>query len=94
IETMNGITWTLLWLASVEFVNDIVPAKWRTTGQSLLWAAYFGAGAIAGNIIMGRLYQNMNMQKVYAITCVAILSIALLASVVFLLQKKSKLSTP
>jgi len=53
IESMNGLTWTLLWVSAVEFVNNIVPAKWRTTGQSLLWAAYYGAGAVTGNIASG-----------------------------------------
>ena len=63
IETMNGITWTLLWIASVDYVDKRVPARWRTTGQSLLWAAYFGAGAIAGNILSGRLYEVMPDRK-------------------------------
>jgi len=59
IEAMNGMTWTLLWVSSVEFVNNIIPAKWRTTGQSMLWAAYFGAGAVTGNIVSGWMYQQM-----------------------------------
>jgi PPP family 3-phenylpropionic acid transporter len=92
IETMNGLTWTLLWIASVEFVNEMVPAEWRTTGQSLLWAAYFGAGAISGNIVIGRMYQSMQMQKVYGIICIGILIVAMLASVVFLFTKKIKIS--
>ena len=30
IESMNGITWTLLWVSSVELVNEMVPVAWRT----------------------------------------------------------------
>ncbi len=90
IETMNGITWTLLWIASVEFVNELVPAKFRTTGQSLLWAAYFGAGSILGSIISGKLYQHMEMQKVYSINSLAILIVAVIATIIFLLRKKKK----
>ena len=76
IETMNGMTWTLLWIASVEYVNSRVPARWRTTGQSLLWAAYFGAGAVTVNIFSGRLYESMPMQKVYAINSLMIAAVA------------------
>lgn len=88
IEPMNGITWTLLWIASVEYVNEIVPVVWRTTGQSLLWAAYFGAGSIAGSIISGRLYQDMDMHRVYSIISLAILCTAVLASFIFLFRKR------
>lgn len=91
IETLNGITWTLLWIASVEFVNEIVPPEWRTTGQSLLWAAYFGAGAIFGNVIIGRMYENMEMQKIYSIFSVLILGIAILSALNLLLKQKPKL---
>ncbi len=73
IESLNGVTWTLLWLASVEFVNAKVPAQWRTTGQSMLWAMYFGAGAVLGNIIIGRLYETMPMQQVFGIFSLLVL---------------------
>ena len=88
IETMNGITWTLLWIASVEFVNEMVPAKWRSTGQSLLWAAYFGAGSIMGSIINGRLYQHLDMREVYSLNSMAILLVAIIATLIFLIEKK------
>ena len=40
----------------VEYVNKLVMEEWRATGQSLLYAAYFGLGAIAGNYWTGWLY--------------------------------------
>jgi len=88
IEMMNGITWTLLWITSVEFINEMVPAKWRTTGQSLLWAAYFGAGAILGNVICGLMYQNMPMQQVYTIFSIVIFIVTIMAGIVFSLGSK------
>lgn len=73
IESLNGVTWTLLWLACVEFVNAKIPAQWRTTGQSMLWAMYFGAGAVLGNILTGRLYETMPMQQVFGIFSLLVL---------------------
>ena len=87
IETMNGITWTLLWIASVEFVNEMVPPQWRTTGQSLLWAAYYGAGAILGNIIIGRMYESLEIHYIYSILSLSILIIAITALPLFIFQK-------
>lgn len=91
IDLMNGITWTLLWLASVEYVDELVVAKWRTTGQSLLWAAYSGAGSVLGNIITARLYQNMSMQKVYYFNSIAILFLFATAGIFFYLRRRWEL---
>ncbi|MBX2920842.1 MAG: MFS transporter [Chitinophagaceae bacterium] len=78
IETLNGVTWTLLWIASVEFVNHKVPAAWRTTGQSLLWAMYFGAGAVLGNILTGRLYESLPMRQIFGIFSVVVWAVAVI----------------
>lgn len=91
IETLNGLTWTLLWIAGVEFVNEIVPAQWRTTGQSLLWAAYFGAGSVLGNILSGQLYEQMPMQKVFAVNSAMVFVIAIMATLIFFVKRKPKL---
>ena len=88
IEAMNGLTWTLLWVSSVEFVNNMVPAKFRTTGQSMLWAAYFGAGAVSGNILSGWMYQLMSMDHLYAIHALIILVTAVIAFFIFFSTKQ------
>jgi MFS transporter, PPP family, 3-phenylpropionic acid transporter len=49
IEVLHGISWSLFWVVCVEFVNKLVKDEWKATGQSMLYAAYFGIGAIAGN---------------------------------------------
>lgn len=56
IELLHGISWSLFWVVCVEYVNSLVSKDWRATGQSLLYAAYFGVGAIAGNFWTGNLY--------------------------------------
>ena len=58
IEVLHGISWSLFWVVCVEYVNMLVKEDWRATGQSLLYAAYFGAGAIAGNFWTGYLYDT------------------------------------
>lgn len=58
IELLHGVSWSLFWVVCVEYVNYLVPEEWRATGQSLLYAAYFGVGAIAGNLWTGHLYDT------------------------------------
>ena len=60
IELLHGLSWSLFWVACVEYVNLLVQEDWRATGQSLLYAAYFGAGAIVGNFWTGFLYDTKN----------------------------------
>jgi PPP family 3-phenylpropionic acid transporter len=90
IETLNGITWTLLWIASVEFVNEKVPAQWRTTGQSLLWAMYFGAGAVIGNVVIGRMYELMPIRQVFGIISLLVLIIGIISLFLFFKTDKAK----
>jgi PPP family 3-phenylpropionic acid transporter len=58
IELLHGISWSLFWVVCVEYVNKLVDNQWLATGQSLLYAAYYGIGAIAGNFWTGYLYDN------------------------------------
>ena len=55
IEVLHGISWSLFWVACVEVVNKWVHEDRRATGQSLLYASYFGIGAIVGNFWTGYL---------------------------------------
>lgn len=58
VELLHGFSWSLFWVVCVEYVNKLVDEHWLATGQSLLYAAYFGAGAIAGNYWTGYLLSS------------------------------------
>ncbi|MDH6305442.1 PPP family 3-phenylpropionic acid transporter [Parabacteroides sp. PF5-5] len=89
-ECTHGISWALMWVAIVEYTNYLVKAEWRATGQALIWAAYYGAGQIIGNIWTGVLYEHISMQSIYAINGVVVLLLSALASVIFFITDKSK----
>lgn len=79
IEILHGISWSLFWVACVETVNKLVDERWRATGQSLLYASYFGAGAIAGNFWTGYLYdRNMRISDIFLLNSVIVFVVALL----------------
>jgi PPP family 3-phenylpropionic acid transporter len=82
VEAMHGLAWTLFLVASVQYVNKLVEPKWRATGQSLFWAAYFGAGMIMGSLWAGFLYDRMPLKTVFGLngTVVFLVSLAGLAA--------------
>ncbi|MGK2864334.1 MAG: MFS transporter [Chitinophagaceae bacterium] len=88
IEVLHGISWSLFWVVCVEYVNMLVPADWRATGQSLLYAAYYGAGAIAGNLWTGYLYDaNMKIADIFFLNA-GIVSIVGVLIFIFMKTKK------
>jgi MFS transporter, PPP family, 3-phenylpropionic acid transporter len=90
IEILHGISWSLFWVVCVEYVNKLVDEKWLATGQSLLYAAYFGAGAIAGNYWTGYLYDsNMKLSAIFLLNAGLVAAVAVLL-VLFIKKVKEK----
>lgn len=82
IELLHGVSWSLFWVVCVEYVNSLVREDWRVTGQSLLYAAYFGVGAIAGNFWTGYLYDaQMKIADIFLLNAGVALAVALLIMV-------------
>jgi len=89
IEVLHGISWSLFWVVCVEYVNMLVREDWRATGQSLLYAAYYGAGAIVGNLWTGFLYDTkMRIAEIFLLNA-GIVSVV--ASFILIFMKNKKL---
>jgi PPP family 3-phenylpropionic acid transporter len=88
VEILHGISWSLFWVVCVEYVNKLVDEKWLATGQSLLYAAYFGAGAIAGNYWTGYLYDSgLKLSAIFLLNAGIVAAVAVL---LVLFMKKLK----
>ncbi len=91
IELLHGISWSLFWVVCVEYVNMLVREDWRATGQSLLYAAYYGAGAIAGNFWTGYLYDTkMKVAQIFLLNAGIVTIVGFL---IWLFMKNKKLKT-
>lgn len=86
IEVLHGISWSLFWVVCVEYVNMLVREDWRVTGQSLLYAAYYGVGAIVGNFWTGYLYNSK--MKVSGIFLLNAGIVSLVAFFIWIFMKK------
>jgi PPP family 3-phenylpropionic acid transporter len=90
IELLHGISWSLFWVACVEYVNMLVREDWRASGQSLLYAAYFGAGAIVGNFWTGYLYDaRMKVADIFLLNA-GMVSLVGLSIWIFMKNKKER----
>ena len=79
IELLHGISWSLFWVVCVEYVNLLIREDWRATGQSLLYAAYFGAGAIAGNFWTGYLSDaQMKISSIFFLNAAIVAGVAMM----------------
>ncbi len=72
IETLQGLSWSLFWVACVEYINSLVDSKWRATAQSLLYAAYFGIGAIIGNFWASELNESMPLSRIFLLNSIIV----------------------
>jgi PPP family 3-phenylpropionic acid transporter len=91
VEVLHGISWSLFWVVCVEYVNQLVREEWRATGQSVLYAAYFGVGAIAGNFWTGY-WRDMDR----SISDIFLLNAGIVAGVcllIFIFMKRTKTSS-
>ena len=92
IELLHGISWSLFWVVCVEYVNMLVREDWRATGQSLLYAAYYGAGAIAGNFWTG--YLSDTKMKIAEIFLLNAGIAAIVGLLIFIFMKDSSRPSP
>lgn len=93
VEMLHGFSWSLFWVVCVEYVNKLVSEKWLATGQSLLYAAYFGAGAIAGNYWTGYLYDNhLKIADIFLLNAGIVVVVALLLMLFMKKEKKNNVS--
>ena len=62
ISMVHGVNYSLFIVAAVDYVHQIVPAKWKTTGQSLIWTFFMGIGMWAGSNIIGIVGEYLSMK--------------------------------
>lgn len=94
VELLHGFSWSLFWVVCVECINKLVDERWLATGQSLLYAAYFGAGAVAGNYWTEYfLHKGMKVSEVFLINA-GVVFIVVLLILLFMKVEKRKLADP
>lgn len=65
LQLLNGLTFGILWLASVAYAKEIAPAGLETTAQGLLSGIYFGFSSMVGALAGGLLYEPIGTWGIY-----------------------------
>jgi MFS transporter, PPP family, 3-phenylpropionic acid transporter len=80
-QVLHGLGFAGFYVAGVTFIEQRVPARLLSTGQTLFNAALFGVGAVTGSNLFGHLYDHLHasgMFLVAAVLCVpALMGVAL-----------------
>jgi MFS transporter, PPP family, 3-phenylpropionic acid transporter len=89
VEVLHGFSWSLFWVVCVEYINKLVNKNWLATGQSLLYAAYYGIGAIAGNYWTGYLQKtSMKIAEIFLLNAGIVAVVAV--SILLFMKNKNK----
>lgn len=83
IQLLESISYPLVLLGALEYLNKITPDKVKTTSMTFYTAAY-GIGGFIGNIIGGVILQNAEVFLLYKVLA----GVSLLGCIVVLILKK------
>jgi MFS transporter, PPP family, 3-phenylpropionic acid transporter len=83
IGTTHGISLGLFILSFISFVHQFIAPEYRATGQSFIYAFYFGGGVALGNVFTGYLSQNLGMQNTMIVQGVLILLLVVVTLFIF-----------
>lgn len=80
LQAMQAVTYTFFLISSLQYVNEIVPSKMKTSGITLYSAVGCGLGSFIGNISGGLLLEKISIFTLYKILAL-ICAVTLLISV-------------
>jgi MFS transporter, PPP family, 3-phenylpropionic acid transporter len=70
LQSLHGMTFGMFWSAAIALVAAVVPPALRATGQALLLVA-INMGAIAGNLVTGRLFDTGGPRVMFLLAAAA-----------------------
>jgi MFS transporter, PPP family, 3-phenylpropionic acid transporter len=70
IQLTHAFTFGVFYLASVQTMDALAPEGLRATAQGIFASITFGVSGLLGNVLGGRFYEPLGMQRLYAIASV------------------------
>ncbi|UFJ39473.1 MFS transporter [Brevibacillus humidisoli] len=78
LQLLHGLTFAVFYLASIQYLYQIVPEEWRATGQTALAVIFFGISGIIGSFAGGWVFDRFGGSTLYLV-----MSIGSLLSLLF-----------
>jgi PPP family 3-phenylpropionic acid transporter len=86
LQLLHGFTFGVFMVASVTWLNRIVPGRLRASAQALFASAVYGLGGVVGYLAFGELFDLMPARGLFFVAaCLEALPLAL----VFLLPSRA-----
>jgi len=83
IGIIHGISLALFLVAFISYVHQFIPPQWRATGQSFVYAFYFGGGMAFGNLWTGFVADHIGMSGAMIVEATLTLVLVLITLFVF-----------
>jgi MFS family permease len=83
-QLINGVTFALLWVAGVSYVNEIAPPGLNATAQGVFGATVFGFGAAGGGFLGAILLERVGGARMFSVFGV----LMLVALIVYFVAEK------
>lgn len=90
----HGVSFSLFLVSIIEYMRRLIPPAYRATGQSLIWAFYFGAGTTFGNILTGILSDYVQMRGAIGIMAGVTVLVIGLTGAWFRLNSRQQVRAP
>ena len=69
-QPLHGLTFATYYVAGVSYIEHQVPARFRTTGQTLFNGAIFGLGVVLEGNLFGQLYDRLHGNGIFALASI------------------------
>lgn len=89
-----GVAFALTYVAAVMIANDLVPARLRATGQSLVKSALFGAAPIIGAFGGGIVYGSLGSRAMFLISTFVVAAAGVIAVAVIPARRPAPAEEP
>jgi MFS transporter, PPP family, 3-phenylpropionic acid transporter len=88
LQVFQGFTFVIFYVGALQYLYRIVPEQWKSTGQTVLTATFFGVSGIIGSTLGGWLLDQFAGAALYrGMAVIALLGCAL---GVYLVKKSDK----
>lgn len=88
LGTTHGICFALFLVAFVSYVHQFIPPEWRATGQSFVYAFYFGGGMALGNLWTGFISNKIGMKGAMVVEASLVILLIIVTFFIFGIIKR------
>jgi MFS transporter, PPP family, 3-phenylpropionic acid transporter len=88
VQVLQGITFPLFLVSSVQYIQKLVPVELRATGMAMFAVTFIGFGGLLGSSIGGSLMEQYGPETTYGASAVMVAVCAAAAAATYLWRRR------